>query len=37
LIFVCGATNFAEDVSALLIDHGYPASMIKIERYGGSS
>jgi ferredoxin-NADP reductase len=36
LTFVCGSTGFAERVSQLLIDRGHPASMIKIERYGGS-
>ena len=36
LTFVCGSTGFAEHVSQLLIDQGHPASMIKIERYGGS-
>lgn len=36
LIFVCGSTGFAEHASQLLIDQGHPASMIKIERYGGS-
>lgn len=36
LIFVCGSTGFAEHISQLLIDQGHPASMIKIERYGGS-
>lgn len=36
LTFVCGATGFAEHVSQLLIEQGYSASMIKIERYGGS-
>lgn len=37
LTFVCGSTGFAEHVSQLLIDRGHPASMIRIERYGGTA
>ncbi|QGN35528.1 oxidoreductase [Microlunatus sp. Gsoil 973] len=36
LNYICGSTGFAEHVSQLLIDQGHPASMIKIERYGGN-
>jgi ferredoxin-NADP reductase len=36
MIYICGSTGFAEYVSQLLIERGHPASMIKIERYGGS-
>lgn len=36
MIFVCGSTGFAERAAQLLIDRGYPAAMIKIERYGGN-
>jgi ferredoxin-NADP reductase len=37
LTFVCGSTGFAEHISQLLIDQGHRPSMIKIERYGGST
>jgi ferredoxin-NADP reductase len=35
VVFVCGSTPFAEQVSQLLLDRGHPSDMIRIERYGG--
>jgi ferredoxin-NADP reductase len=35
-IFVCGQTVFVETVAEWLVTAGYPAGMIKTERYGGT-
>ncbi|MFE6283138.1 ferredoxin reductase [Streptomyces sp. NPDC057877] len=32
--YVCGPTGFVEHVSALLVQSGYPASLIRTERFG---
>jgi ferredoxin-NADP reductase len=34
--FVCGSTDFAESASALLVDLGVPAAVIRVERFGPS-
>lgn len=34
--YVCGSAGFAESASALLVDLGVPAPMIRVERFGPS-
>ncbi len=36
LAFVCGPTNFVEDVAAGLVRLGYPAERVKTERFGAT-
>jgi ferredoxin-NADP reductase len=36
LAYVCGPTAFAEAVSGTLVNLGYPAGRVKIERFGGT-
>lgn len=34
-VYVCGPTGFVEHAAQLLVDHGYPPSDIRTERFGG--
>ncbi len=36
LCYVCGSNSFAEAAGGLLVEHGIPASAIRIERFGPS-
>ncbi|MCW2894679.1 MAG: Oxidoreductase FAD-binding region, partial [Actinomycetia bacterium] len=36
LAYVCGPTNFVEEVSQTLVQSGYPPKRVKTERFGGT-